>query len=152
MTQAVMNTVISDASADSRLRRDVDLALAETGASSADTTLLRDVLQGLSQPQKYLPSKYFYDQRGSELFEEICKLPEYYPTRTEMAMLDGVATELKVRLPDVTEIVEFGSGNCTKVEKLLKRMGAVRRYLPIDVSETFLLHHCEGAGCPLPDS
>src|SRR5690606_30766469 len=90
------------------------------------------------------------DRRGSELFEQICDLPEYYPTRTELRMLDGVAAELARRLPDVTEIVEFGSGNCTKVEKLLRHMKAVRRYLPIDVSETFLLHHCERLDARFP--
>ncbi|GAA3958713.1 L-histidine N(alpha)-methyltransferase [Allohahella marinimesophila] len=133
MTQAVLDSAVTGISDD-----------------PATAELLADVLDGLSQPQKRLPSKYFYDRKGSELFEQICELPEYYPTRTELGMLDGVAAELSTLLPDVTEIVEFGSGNCTKVEKLLKHMPAVRRYLPIDVSETFLLHHCERLDARFP--
>tara|TARA_R100000306_G_scaffold62439_1_gene70160 strand:+ start:23335 stop:24369 length:1035 start_codon:yes stop_codon:yes gene_type:complete len=150
MTEAVLGNMMTDDCVARKVSLQSEPVVTEDYDDPARDALLADVLDGLSQAQKRLPSKYFYDRRGSELFEKICELPEYYPTRTEVAMLDGVAEALKSLLPDVTEIVEFGSGNCTKVEKLLKHMGKVRRYLPIDVSETFLLHHCQRLDARFP--
>ncbi len=103
----------------------------------------QDVVEGLSENPKRLPSKYFYDQRGSELFEQICELEEYYLTRAELSMLDQVARDIAGALPQISRIVEFGSGNCEKVQYLLDRHSGVRSYLPIDVSESFLLFHAD---------
>jgi L-histidine Nalpha-methyltransferase len=95
-----------------------------------------DIIQGLTQPQKKLPSKYFYDDRGSALFEQICELPEYYPTRTEAAILDRYANEI-ARFTGCCELIELGSGSSTKTRLLLaayQKLSGAHRYLPIDVS------------------
>jgi L-histidine N-alpha-methyltransferase len=106
----------------------------------AERTLAEDVLDGLTRPFKELPPKHFYDARGSELFDRICELPEYYPTRTERAILSGNAAEI-VELTGANELVELGSGSAEKTRVLLDAMAdaqALRRYVPIDVSETAL--------------
>jgi L-histidine Nalpha-methyltransferase len=95
-----------------------------------------DVAQGLTQTQKTLPPRYFYDDRGSDLFEQICELPEYYLTRTETAILQKYAREISART-GACELVELGSGSSTKTRILLdayKQQGFPLRYLPIDVS------------------
>jgi L-histidine Nalpha-methyltransferase len=102
--------------------------------------MLAEVAAGLSAPQKELSPKYFYDQRGSELFEEITRLPEYYPTRTERALLQGWMPELMVRLGTRT-LIELGAGNAEKSRIILDAMraaGLAELYVPIDVSATFL--------------
>ena len=100
----------------------------------------QDVIKGLSAQPKALPPKYFYDQRGSELFEEICQLLEYYPTRTETAIFEAYGSAI-ARLTGPCEIAELGSGSATKTQILLdayQSAGYPLRYLPIDVSETML--------------
>ncbi|MGL5794441.1 MAG: L-histidine N(alpha)-methyltransferase [Waterburya sp.] len=95
-----------------------------------------DVIQGLTQKPKRLPSKYFYDDRGSELFEKICELPEYYPTRTEAAILQQYADEI-AQITGACELVELGSGSSCKTLFLLdayQRLAGDCRYVPIDVS------------------
>ncbi len=100
---------------------------------------LADVLQGLSEPQKRLPSKYFYDERGSKLFDHICALDEYYPTRTELKLLGDCAPALAARAgPDLT-LVEFGSGSNKKVRILLDHLESPAAYAPIDISREHLL-------------
>ncbi|MBM2812105.1 MAG: L-histidine N(alpha)-methyltransferase [Chloroflexi bacterium] len=99
-----------------------------------------EVRRGLTARQKTLPPKYFYDARGSELFEQITKLPEYYQTRTELSILRTIADPL-VDTSAFTELVEIGSGSATKTRALLdamERSGRLGRYVPIDVSETAL--------------
>jgi L-histidine Nalpha-methyltransferase len=95
-----------------------------------------DVIQGLTQTLKTLPPKYFYDDHGSQLFEKICELPEYYPTRTEAAILSQYADEI-AQITSCCELVELGSGSSTKTLLLLdayQRIADSCRYLPIDVS------------------
>ena len=102
--------------------------------------MLAEVAAGLSAPQKELSPKYFYDQRGSELFEEITRLPEYYPTRTERALLQGWMPELMAQLGTRT-LIELGAGNAEKSRIILDAMratGFAELYVPIDVSATFL--------------
>jgi len=102
--------------------------------------MLAEVAAGLSAPQKELSPKYFYDQRGSELFAEITRLPEYYPTRTERALLQGWMPELMARLGTRT-LIELGAGNAEKSRIILDAMraaGLAELYVPIDVSATFL--------------
>jgi L-histidine Nalpha-methyltransferase len=99
--------------------------------------LADDVLDGLTRPFKELPPKHFYDARGSELFEQICELPEYYPTRTELQILSDQADEIVART-GAGELVELGSGASTKARVVLDAMaraGTLRRYVPVDVSE-----------------
>jgi L-histidine N-alpha-methyltransferase len=102
--------------------------------------MLAEVAAGLSAPQKELPPKYFYDQRGSELFEEITRLPEYYPTRTERALLVEWMPRLIPELGTRT-LIELGAGSAEKSRIILSAMreaGTATRYIPIDVSASFL--------------
>jgi dimethylhistidine N-methyltransferase len=100
----------------------------------------KDVIDGLTKTPKSLPAKYFYDQRGSELFEDICQLPEYYPTRTEASILQESTQEI-VAYTGVCELIELGSGSSTKTRLLLDGYYQQKKsckYVPIDVSETIL--------------
>ena len=108
--------------------------------SDAETIAGTDVIQGLTQTPKTLPPKYFYNDRGSQLFEQICELPEYYPTRTEAVILRQYAGEI-AQLTGSCELVELGSGSSTKTRLLLdayEALGYPLRYLPIDVSAGIL--------------
>lgn len=99
-----------------------------------DTTgFLEDVLSGLAKPQKELPPKYFYDARGCALFEAICGTPEYYPTRTETALMRAHAAEMARRLGPGCVIVEFGSGSARKT-RILIEAAAPAAYVPIDIA------------------
>jgi L-histidine N-alpha-methyltransferase len=103
-------------------------------------TLASDVLRGLTRKPKWLPSKHLYDERGGELFEQICALPEYYPTRTERALLELHAGDI-VRLAKPSSMVELGSGSSRKTCVLLDalgRQGLSATYLPIDLDEAML--------------
>ena len=104
----------------------------------AEGRLADDVLDGLTRPFKEIPPKHFYDSRGSELFERICELPEYYPTRTETAILAARAGEIVAAAGRPSELVELGSGSTLKARMLLDAMTThrgARRYVPVDVSE-----------------
>ena len=101
------------------------------------TAFARDVVAGLAQPQKVIPARYFYDRRGSELFEEITQLPEYYPTRTEIGLLDDHGVDIARLTGKRRVVVEFGSGSSTKTPLLLGRVDAAA-YVPIDISADFL--------------
>jgi L-histidine Nalpha-methyltransferase len=107
---------------------------------SEERSLAEDVLDGLTRPFKELPPKHFYDARGAELFDKICELPEYYPTRAERAILDERADELAA-LTGAAELVELGSGTAAKTRVLLDALhaqGTLRRYVPVDVTETMV--------------
>ena len=96
-----------------------------------------DVIEGLSQPPKRLSPKYFYDAAGSELFEQITVLPEYYPTRTELGILRSRGDEIASIIPKGAALVEFGAGATTKVRLLLEQCD-VGAYVPVDISADFL--------------
>jgi dimethylhistidine N-methyltransferase len=96
------------------------------------------VIAGLSSSPKSLSCRYFYDARGSELFEAITDLPEYYPTRTETAILAAHASDIADRVPEGAILVEFGSGSSRKTELLLAEMLDLAAYVPIDVSDAAL--------------
>lgn len=99
----------------------------------ATSSFLQDVIAGLSMPGKAIPPKYFYDARGSELFEAICKLPEYYPTRTELAMLQAYRTDIAARIGPGTAIIEYGTGSGRKTHVLIDALQP-RAYVSIDIS------------------
>lgn len=102
-----------------------------------ERSLADDVLDGLTRPFKELPPKHFYDATGAELFDRICELPEYYPTRTERAILEERAEEIAERT-GAAEVVELGSGTAAKTRVLLDALtdaGTLRRFVPIDVTE-----------------
>jgi L-histidine Nalpha-methyltransferase len=113
---------------------------------SARARMLADVRWGLARAQKELPSKYFYDTRGSELFEEITRLPEYYPTRTERALLESdVAQWIGEVGPG--SLVELGAGSGRKTRILLEAMlecGSGRTYAPVDIAGEFLEETARG--------
>lgn len=96
-----------------------------------------DVLKGLAQPRKALPPKYFYDARGSELFEAICELPEYYPTRTELAMMQAHAPEMARLLGRDCLLIEYGAGSGRKTRVLIEAL-APAAYVAIDISRSAL--------------
>ena len=102
-----------------------------------------DVLAGLSQTPKQLPSKYFYDKRGSELFEEITRQPEYYLTRVELALLQASAAEISEAVGPRAHVVEYGSGSGRKTRILLDALDDPVAYTPIEISRSALLASVE---------
>jgi len=110
-----------------------------------ERSLAEDVLDGLTRPFKELPPKHFYDARGAELFDQICELPEYYPTRAERAILEETSTEL-AELTNAAELVELGSGTAAKTRVLLDALhaaGTLARYIPMDVTESMVRSSAE---------
>jgi dimethylhistidine N-methyltransferase len=102
----------------------------------------REVLAGLAQPRKAIPARWFYDRRGSELFEAITELPEYYPTRTEVGVLQQHCRDVAREAGPGRLVVEFGAGSATKTPLLLDCI-APAGYVPIDISGDFLRDSCE---------
>jgi len=92
-----------------------------------------DVIEGLRSTPKQLPAKYFYDASGSQLFERITELPEYYPTRCEMKLLRDYAADLAKLIPEGAALVEFGSGSSKKARILLRAAPKLAAYLPVDI-------------------
>jgi len=103
-----------------------------------DEAFAAAVIEGLSAPQKFLPCRYFYDEQGSALFEKITELPEYYPTRTETAILEAHVAEIAGGSGGGLVLVEFGSGSSRKTEILIEAMPDLVAYVPIDVSDSAL--------------
>jgi L-histidine N-alpha-methyltransferase len=122
-------------------RTGTDRVIVESFLGGGDhKTLADDVLDGLTRPFKELPPKHFYDAHGADLFDQICDLPEYYPTRCERAILAARSAEI-VELTGAAELVELGSGTAAKTALLLAAMheaGTLDRYVPIDVTESMV--------------
>ncbi len=115
-----------------------DVRVARPRLQEVESDLMTAVREGLSATPKSLPCKYFYDEEGSRLFDAICGLPEYYPTRTEIALLKSLAPEMAARVEPGTALVEFGAGMETKAEILLGAARNVSAYVPIEISTTHL--------------
>ena len=98
----------------------------------------RGLIEGLQKTPKEIPCKFFYDSEGSALFDAICALPEYYQTRTEVALLRRHAGEIAAAIGAEAEIVEFGAGALRKIRILLDALAAPRGYTPIDISGAYL--------------
>ena len=113
--------------------------------------VLRDVLAGLSQPQKALPGKYLWDETGSILFDRICSTKDYYLTRREITLLRDKADEVARLVGPGATIIEFGSGASHKVRVLLDTLQAPRRYVAIDISREFLHSATERIARDYPD-
>ncbi len=113
--------------------------------------MLHEVLQGMNLPQKSLPSKYFYDERGSQLFDEITELPEYYPTRTERKILEDNLDEMASYLGDPVLLIEPGSGSSEKTRILLTGLESICCYIPIDISGDYLEKVAEDLRNEYPD-
>ncbi|KQN08187.1 L-histidine N(alpha)-methyltransferase [Sphingomonas sp. Leaf28] len=116
----------------------------------ADPQFRADVLDGLARRPRAIPARWFYDRRGSELFEAITDLPEYYPTRTERSILETACPEVAVIAGRGRAVVEFGSGSSTKTPILLDAV-APSVYVPIDISGDFLRESSKALGEQFPD-
>lgn len=119
-------------------------------APATDPAFRADVLAGLSRRPRAIPARWFYDRRGSELFEAITQLPEYYPTRTETAILGVACPEVAAIAGEGRAVVEFGSGSSTKTPILLRAV-APSAYVPIDISGDFLRESSRELGAAFPD-
>jgi len=104
------------------------------------TDQARKVITGLRKTPKEMHPKYFYDERGSQLFDQICELPEYYPTRTEQAIMDDNIDAIIGRIGDNALLVEYGSGSSLKTRTLLDHLPDLAGYVPIDISKEHLLN------------
>ena len=111
----------------------------------------RAVLRGLAAPQKRLSPKYFYDQRGSELFDQICALPEYYPTRTELKLMDRHLPEVAELVGPGAAVIEFGAGSNVKIRKLLDHLVEPTAYVPVEISGDYLVEQCEALARDYPN-
>ncbi|GJE16043.1 L-histidine N(alpha)-methyltransferase [Methylobacterium marchantiae] len=120
-------------------------------AVAPEQQFLDDVLVGLAAAQKFVPAKYFYDEIGSDLFEAITRQPEYYPTRTEIGILDASGPDIAAVLPAQANLVEFGSGSTVKVRRLLSHLRDLAAYVPVDVSESFLRSEAETLSGDFPN-
>ena len=102
--------------------------------------ILEEVIEGLSKKQKQLPSKLFYDEKGSALFDQICDLEEYYPTRTEIKIMQDNILEMSSLLGEGTLLIELGSGSSLKIRLLLDNIPGLAGYIPIDISTEHLIN------------
>lgn len=116
-----------------------------------DDSLRADVLDGLRRNQKSIPSKYLYDARGSQLFDAICELEEYYPTRTELAIMTDSAAAMTATIGSGALVVEYGSGSSLKTRVLLDHLDAPAGYVPIDISREHLVQAAEDLAQAYPD-
>ena len=116
-----------------------------------DTEFLNDVISGLTQQQKTLPCKYFYDDKGAALFEQITTLQEYYVTRTELSILEQHSQSIAQMLPENLSIIEPGCGSGKKVAYLLAHMANVKTFVPFEISEEMLSYSLAHLSPLFPD-
>ena len=116
-----------------------------------DNDFLNDVIEGLSQNPKTLKPKYFYDNRGAQLFTEICTTPEYYPTRTEIKILNQNAEDIASQIGDNTALIEYGSGALEKIKILLNFLKEPVGLIPVDISEDQLFASAKNLENLYPD-
>ena len=133
-----------------RLAEDVSLEDRDMGDDAVTREFRSELLAGLAKPQKAMSPKWFYDAEGSRLFEEITRLPEYYPTRQEAALLRELAQSLTARFGDRAVLVEFGSGASEKTRILLDSAPNLAAYVPIDISPDALEQAVEGISASYP--
>jgi L-histidine N-alpha-methyltransferase len=112
-------------------------ATADTSSEASDACA--EILLGLTARQKHISPKYFYDERGSHLFDQICQLPEYYVTRTELQLMDSHFDEVADLVGPRASIIEFGAGSNIKIRKLLDHLAEPAAYVPVDISGDYLL-------------
>ena len=109
-----------------------------------------EILSGLRSPQKSISPKYFYDERGSRLFDQICQLPEYYPTRTEIGIMEEFAGEMADCIGPHASLIEFGSGSSLKIRILLRHTDRLAAYVPVDISREHLVASAEATAKEFP--
>jgi len=122
--------------------------LTEQGASAADD--LVEILQGLNRSPKALSPKFFYDDRGSRLFERITRLPEYYLTRTELDIMSANVGEIAELIGPQASLIEFGSGSSLKTRILLEHLDRLAAYVPVDISRDHLVAAAEALAAEFP--
>ena len=110
-----------------------------------------EVLEGLKKPSKTLPSKLLYDERGSQLFDEITRLEEYYPTRTEVSILKSSIGQIVARIGRSALLIEYGSGSSEKTRLLLEKLDDLAGYVPIDISKEHLMSSATAIARAFPD-
>lgn len=125
------------------------LKLVERDAEGVDTAFRRDVLDGLSHVQKAIPARWLYDDAGSQLFEDITRLPEYYPTRAETEILKACGADFARLIGEGRAVVEFGSGSSVKTPLLLEAINPAA-YVPLDISGDFLRASAKELGAKFP--
>ncbi len=115
-----------------------DVKLLDSHPSEGD--IEAEIIEGLLQPQKTLPPKYFYDKRGSELFDDITELAEYYPTRTEIGIMTQHVADMANHIGPQASLIEFGSGSSAKTGQLLNAMHSPAAYVPVEISKDHLIN------------
>jgi dimethylhistidine N-methyltransferase len=115
------------------------------------TDELTSLIAGLMQPQKMISPKYFYDERGSKLFEDITQLPEYYLTDTELAIMEAHIDEMADLVGAQASLIEFGAGSGMKTRLLLEHMHSPAAYVPVDISEEHLFESQQAIQADFPD-
>jgi len=127
------------------------------GLATANETIpdlaqqLAEILEGLLAAQKHLSPKWFYDERGSELFDRICTLPEYYPTRTELSIMSEHLDEVAKLVGPRAAVIEFGAGSNLKVRQLLDALDEPAAYVPVEISADYLLKQAEDLARDYPN-
>ena len=116
----------------------------------ASDDILSEVLAGLAGSPKSLPCKYFYDEQGSDLFQKICELPEYYPTRTEISLLKTCAAEIASHIGAHCRLIEFGTGSSDKMRIMLSALDRPAAFIAVDISRDHLLQAAESLAKDLP--
>jgi len=112
---------------------------------------LDELIDGLRQPEMMISPKYFYDERGSQLFDEITRLPEYYPTETELGIMQDNIDEIASLVGRQASLIEFGSGSSLKTRILLEHLDELAAYVPVDISEDHLLQSAQQIREEFPD-
>lgn len=118
---------------------------------SAPGTELAEIIEGLRRPEKMISPKYFYDERGSQLFDAITHLPEYYPTETELGIMRDNMTELAALVGPQASLIEYGSGSSRKTRVLLESLDHLAAYVPVDISADHLLQSAEKIRSEFPN-
>ena len=129
--------------------RSTSLAVSEQSADASDDLL--EIVDGLRRDEKMISPKYFYDERGSQLFDEITRLPEYYPTETELGIMRDNIDEIADLVGEQASLIEFGSGSSTKIRILLDHLKSLAVYVPVDISEEHLVAAAENLKADYPD-
>ncbi len=124
------------------------LALNDEAPDAED--FLSEALTGLQGGRKELPCKYFYDERGSQLFDRICELPEYYPTRTERSIMNEWVDEMAVAIGPGALVIEYGSGSSLKTRLLLDALDRPAAYIPVDISRDHLMKSAQSLATDYP--
>lgn len=124
------------------VKQEYDSQLENQEESLRGSRFYQDVLEGLSTESKSLSPKYFYDEQGSKYFDQICDLDEYYPYKSELALLPEVAKELNDLVTENTSVIEFGAGSLQKIQPLLEAVERIDSFIPIDISGEHLQQSC----------